>query len=69
MCGPAGSSSKPLVLSWKDERGGLNDGWVRERGLCGPPLQHGLLRSTASGASGVHRARGQGRISAASHKI
>ena len=69
MCGPAGSSSTPPVLSRKGERGGLSN--VRgdgERALRAT-LQHGLPQSAVSGDSGDHRARGQDWFSAASRKI
>ena len=52
MRGPAGSSSKPPVLSRKRERGGLSD--VRGDGETAlrATLQHGLPRSAVSGDSG-----------------
>ena len=69
MCGPAGSSSKPPVLSRKRERGGLSDVWGDGETALWATLQHGLPQSAVSGDSGDHRARGQGRFSAASCKI
>lgn len=53
VCGPAGSSSKPPDLSWKDERGGLSDVWVREKGLCGPPFSTAFPGAPCLGTLGT----------------
>lgn len=59
VCGHAGSSPKPLVLSRKGEQGGLSNVRVIERGLCGH-LQHAFPGEPHLGTLGTtgpeHRA-------------